>query len=100
MALPEVKPIQPKARDQPFNDPRWRFELKYDGFRGVLHIHRNGKPLFSSRYGRWLGKFQRLAEQVAAEFAVDEAIFDGEVIAPDESGRPIFRNLMVGTPQK
>ena len=32
--LPLVAPIVPFLRDQPFDDPVYRFEPKYDGFRG------------------------------------------------------------------
>jgi hypothetical protein len=35
-----------------------------------------------------------LCSQVASELAVDDAIFDGEVIAADEIGRPQFYDLL------
>jgi hypothetical protein len=37
-----------------------------------------------------MSRFDRLAEQVAVMLDVDEAIIDGEVIAVDETGRPIL----------
>jgi ATP-dependent DNA ligase len=33
--LPQVEPIVPITRPQPFNDRAWLFEPKYDGFRMV-----------------------------------------------------------------
>ena len=33
LALPRVQPIIPTRRKEPFDDPDWVFELKYDGFR-------------------------------------------------------------------
>ena len=35
MALPRVQPIIPTWRREPFDDPEWLFEFKYDGFRGL-----------------------------------------------------------------
>jgi ATP-dependent DNA ligase len=34
MTLPRVQPIIPTPRREPFGDPDWFFEFKYDGFRG------------------------------------------------------------------
>ena len=34
--LPRVQPIVPTARPQPFSNPAWLFEPKYDGYRGLL----------------------------------------------------------------
>jgi ATP-dependent DNA ligase len=30
-----MDPIIPIVRKEPFDDPAWLFELKYDGFRGI-----------------------------------------------------------------
>ena len=39
-------------------------------------------------------RFDTLAQQAAAALAVDDAILDGEVIAADETGRPMFYDLL------
>jgi hypothetical protein len=33
MTLPRVQPIAPTWREEPFDDPDWLFDFKYDGFR-------------------------------------------------------------------
>jgi len=38
MTLPRVQPIVPTRRKEPFDDPDWLFELKYDGFRGLCYL--------------------------------------------------------------
>jgi len=39
-----VQPIVPTRRKEPFDDPDWLFDLKYDGFRGLSwFMSRNGK---------------------------------------------------------
>jgi hypothetical protein len=35
MTFPRVQPIIPTWRKEPFDDPEWLFDFKYDGFRGL-----------------------------------------------------------------
>jgi ATP-dependent DNA ligase len=62
-SLPRVEPIVPTARPEPFNDPAWLFEPKYDGFRGMLYLRRKGCTLYSKR-GNAMTRFRGLAEQL------------------------------------
>jgi bifunctional non-homologous end joining protein LigD len=93
MRLPRVQPIIPTWRREPFDDPEWLFDFKYDGFRGLCYIER-GRCRFISRNGNVLSRFEALGDQLAAVFQIDEAIIDGEVIAPDATGRPQFYDLL------
>jgi hypothetical protein len=36
-ALPTIEPIVPVAGAPPLHDPRWIYEPKFDGFRGMLY---------------------------------------------------------------
>jgi bifunctional non-homologous end joining protein LigD len=93
MPLPKIQPIIPVARKEPFDDPGWLFEFKYDGFRALLYIEqRSGR--FLSRNDNHLRQFNRLARELVAEFSVDDAVLHGEVIAADETGRPQFYELL------
>ena len=93
MSLQRVQPIIPTWRKEPFDDPRWLFDFKYDGFRALCYLERRRCRLIS-RNGNLLGRFDELGNQLAAELGLDEAIFDGEVIAPDATGRPQFYDLL------
>ena len=93
MALPRVQPIIPTWRKEPFDDPDWLFDFKYDGFRSLCYIEQ-GRCRLISRNGNVLSRFEALGEQVAAVLDVDEAVIDGEVIAVDESDRPQFYELI------
>jgi bifunctional non-homologous end joining protein LigD len=93
MSLQRVQPIIPTWRKEPFDDPRWLFDFKYDGFRAVCYLERRCCH-FISRNGNLLGRFDELGNQLAAELGVDEAIFDGEVIVADATGRPQFYDLL------
>ena len=88
-----VQPIIPTRRKEPFDDPDWLFDVKYDGFRALCYIEQ-GSCRFISRNGNVLSRFEALGAQVAAVLDVDDAIIDGEVIVADETGRPRFYELL------
>ncbi len=93
--LPTVEPILLTPRGDPFDDPAWLFEPKYDGYRGLLYVTRKGCE-FRSKRGNLLKRFQELCYWVREELPVKEAILDGEVVALDEEGRQNFRALTSG----
>ena len=88
-----VQPIIPTRRKEPFDDPDWLFDVKYDGFRALCYIEQGGCR-FISRNGNVLSRFEAFGEQLAAVLGVENAIIDGEVIAVDETGRPQFYELL------
>jgi bifunctional non-homologous end joining protein LigD len=93
MTLPRVQPIIPIWRKEPFDDSKWLFDFKYDGFRGLCYIEQ-GRCRLISRNGNVLSRFEAFGDQVAAVLQIDEAIIDGEVVAVDETGRPRFYDLL------
>ena len=93
--LPDVQPILPTPRAEPFDDPEWLFEPKYDGVRGLLYVTRKGCHIRSKR-GKHLRRFDHLCQWVRDELPVREAILDGEVVALDAHGRQSFRDLLAG----
>jgi bifunctional non-homologous end joining protein LigD len=93
--LPQVQPILLTPRRDPFDDPAWLFEPKYDGYRGLLYVTRKGCWIRSKR-GNILKRFEQLCWWVREELPVKEAILDGEVVALDADGRQSFRDLLAG----
>jgi bifunctional non-homologous end joining protein LigD len=93
--LPTVEPIVPVAGSPPLNDPRWIYEPKFDGFRGVLYV--SGRECYiRSKRGKVLSRFADLALRVGAELHARDAILDGELVTLDEGGRMDFRTLLAG----
>lgn len=60
VTLPLVDPIVPVLRDQPFDDPTYLFEPKYDGFRGMLYLTDRERSIRSKR-GNVLRRFEQSA---------------------------------------
>jgi len=69
------------------------FELKSDGFRGLCYVGR-GRGWFISRNGKRMTRFAEFADQLARDIDIHDAVFDGEVIASDDTGRPQFYELL------
>jgi len=93
--LRRIQPIAPTWRKHAFDDPGWAFDVKYDGFRALLYLER-GRPRFVCRNNNTMRCFETLAAEVAAALAVDDAVIDGEIVALDETGRPMFYDLLRG----
>ena len=91
--LPRVQPIAPIRWKEPFDDPAWLFDFKYDGFRALCYLGQGSCRLIS-RNGNQMSRFAGLSERIAASLDVGDAILDGEVIAADETGRPQFYDLL------
>ena len=95
MALPRVEPIIPIRRREPFDDPGWLFDVKYDGFRAVCYVEQ-GRARLGSRNGNDLPRFALFGAEIASVLEVEEAVLDGEVIVADATGRPQFYDLLRG----
>jgi bifunctional non-homologous end joining protein LigD len=89
----EVVPMLATLADAPFDDKAWLFELKWDGYRAIARIERDGTMTLSSRTGKDFT--QKFPELKALPDAFDERplIVDGEIAVLDESGRPSFQAL-------
>jgi bifunctional non-homologous end joining protein LigD len=92
-AMPDVvHPMLATLVDQPFSNPDWLFETKWDGVRAVCFID-NGKVRFVSRNQNELtAQYPELAN-VAAYVDARQAILDGEIVALDEQGVSRFQLL-------
>jgi bifunctional non-homologous end joining protein LigD len=73
------------SRPDPFDDPAYLYELKYDGFRGLADI-RNGRIL--SKNTNRMKRFESLLNTLPAGF-----VFDGEIVCLNDLGRPVFNDL-------
>lgn len=93
MALPKIEPLRPVLSKTVPRGREWIYELKLDGFRGVLSIE-SGRGFFTSKTGNLMRRFQSLADSLARDLEVDTAIFDGEIIVMGEDG-PDFYALML-----
>jgi bifunctional non-homologous end joining protein LigD len=93
MRLPKITPLVLKRRAAAFDNPDWLYELKYDGFRALLEIDGGDARLVSRNRNRFR-HLDPLAAALAKRLRVTNAVLDGEVCCVDETGRPIFIDLV------
>jgi bifunctional non-homologous end joining protein LigD len=81
-----------KTVEEPFDNHKWLFEIKYDGVR-VLAIREGENTHLYARSGTDITN--RYPEVVLAlnSIALDRFVLDGEIVAQDERGRPSFQLL-------
>jgi bifunctional non-homologous end joining protein LigD len=78
--------------DEPFDDPDWLFEIKWDGYRALCTVD-DGKLSLVSRNGLdMLARFPDLAA-LSTAFASVPVMVDGEIVSLDARGRSSFQRL-------
>src|SRR6185436_15062101 len=86
--MPDViHPMLATLVDEPFSDPDWIFETKWDGVRSVCFISRGQARFVSRNQIEMTPQYPELVD-VPKQIAAKEAILDGEIVALDEHGRP------------
>src|SRR5690348_5749747 len=78
---------------EPFSHADWLFEVKWDGFRALLHSDKDGVRLVS-RNGNVFKSFPRLCETLARDLKGRPCVLDGEIVCLDSQGKPQFRHLL------
>ena len=91
--LPQISPSPLTSVKEPIGHPNWIYELKHDGFRGILYVDREQAWLVS-RKGKKFPEFDPLLKQVLRSLKGQRAILDGEIVVLDEKGRSNFYDLM------
>jgi len=91
--MPEfIPPMRATLATEPFDDPDWLFEVKWDGYRVEAVVSDGTVRLWTRNRQDAARYFPDLAE-AAGWIDAAEAIVDGEVVALDEAGRPRFSLL-------
>ena len=87
------QPMPLIRRPQPFSDPDWAFEIKWDGFRALAHIE-NGRCRLVSRNDNEFRSFPALNIALPLECRAQQAVIEGEIVCLDDRGNSQFSNLL------
>src|SRR5262249_16234450 len=87
-----IGPCLPSPADHPPSGPGWIHEIKHDGFRMMIRRDVAGVRLLTRNGYDWSERFPLI---VAAPIAlkVRSCLIDGEAVACDADGLPIFDRL-------
>ncbi len=84
-----IRPMLASAIEEPFDDPDWIFEVKWDGYRAVAFIENKRVRLVSRNQNDLTAQYSEL-QSMGIQVRAKTAILDGEIVALDEQGRSSF----------
>jgi bifunctional non-homologous end joining protein LigD len=88
-----VTPMMAQLSDLPaFDSPEWVFEIKWDGYRAIAEINKQGTNRLYSRNGLTFDKaYPKVYD--ALKSIKKNCIVDGEIVVFDDNGKPSFQRL-------
>jgi bifunctional non-homologous end joining protein LigD len=87
----EISPMLATLADGPFEKPGWFFEPKLDGIRAIAYLRRGKCHLLSRNQNDLTEKYPSIVDGLKGYD--EDMVFDGEIVALDEKGRPSFQYL-------
>lgn len=87
----DIKPMLATLVDEPFDEPGWMYEVKWDGYRAIGYVN-NGEAELRSRNNKSFDeKFYPVTE--ALKRSGLNAVVDGEIVVLNDKGVPDFGAL-------
>jgi bifunctional non-homologous end joining protein LigD len=93
-----VKPMLCMLIKEPFNNPDYIYEVKWDGYRIISYVSSNSVRMESRGGQDYTRKYPSLVKALSA--LGNEIILDGEVVVPNAEGKPDFDALQKFNGQK
>jgi bifunctional non-homologous end joining protein LigD len=86
-----IEPMLATLVKEPFDDPDWIFEVKWDGYRALAEIQDGQVSLYTRNHLSLNKKFAPVVEALQ-KLGVD-AVLDGEIVVVDDEGKADFQML-------
>ena len=87
-----IEPSLATLRDKAPQGEEWIHEIKFDGYRAQAHLEGANTTIYTRRGYDWTDRFEAIAMSLR-KLRIKRAIFDGEIIVPDERGASDFHRL-------
>jgi bifunctional non-homologous end joining protein LigD len=84
-----IHPMLATLVDGPFDDQRWLYEIKWDGYRAIAFLDGGAVRLVSRNQNDLTAAYPEL-RSIGDHVKARTAVLDGEIVAIDEQGRPSF----------
>jgi DNA ligase D-like protein (predicted ligase) len=88
-----IGPMLAQSADKPPDPKRYLFEVKWDGIRAMIALDEGEIRIHSRNQLDITGKFPELLIPDQA-FRATSALFDAEIVCLDDSGKPVFQNVI------
>lgn len=89
--LKGIKPMLATLVDEPFDDPNWQYEVKWDGYRALAFINKEKVDLLSRNNKSFNEKFYPIYDLLVGWKM--NAVFDGEILVLNSKGISNFGSL-------
>jgi len=91
--MPErILPMLAGSGELPGHEEKWSFEVKWDGVRAIAYV-KPGRLRLESRNLNEITETYPEVRGILRDLGMREAVFDGEIVAFGEDGRPSFERL-------
>ena len=91
-AIPtNIQPMKATLVDEPFDDPDWLYEVKWDGYRAIASINKGGAHLISRNNKTFNEKFYSI-HKLLQSWKIN-AVIDGEILVLNDKGISDFGAL-------
>ncbi|WP_395646458.1 DNA ligase D [Terricaulis sp.] len=87
-----VEPMLCTPADKAPDGDQWLHEIKYDGYRLMAAVSGDSVRLYTRKGLDWTGRFQSIADALAA-LKLKDVLIDGEVAVAHANGRTDFASL-------
>lgn len=87
----KVKPMLATLVDEPFDNPDWMYEVKWDGYRAISYINEGYVDILSRNNKSFNDKYYPLRE-LLSQWAIN-VVIDGEIVVLNEKGQSNFGHL-------
>jgi len=86
-----VEPMLATLVDEPFDEPGWLYEVKWDGYRAIALIKKGQTELSSRNSKSFNDKFYPIYKELKTW--KKDAVIDGEIVSVNETGMSDFSSL-------
>lgn len=86
-----MKPMLATLVNEPFDDPDWQYEVKWDGYRALAVVDKGKANLLSRNHNSFNDKFYPIYDIVNSWQL--NAVFDGEIVVLNDKGISNFTAL-------
>jgi bifunctional non-homologous end joining protein LigD len=87
----DVKPMLATLVNEPFDDPDWIYEVKWDGYRAISYVNKGDVNILSRNNKSFNDKYYPLRELLSG-WKID-IVVDGEIVVLNENGQSNFSHL-------
>lgn len=88
------KPMSPILSDRIPLGSNFIYQIKWDGIRGIVHIHPSGFKIYTKNGTDVTEKYPEL-HNLKKYFKGQSAILDGELVVFDDNNKPCFKKILL-----